>query len=125
MIVGTNSLVNLSLGCYRCFLVFLRISGDFLHRRLPLSPPTDGIFGLCRGPEDPPEWSSLSGKRASVRLLESELARLWSEGYRWPDEYTQCVVRQLLEGTRQEAAALYDPGYCAHALKLTLPAIVS
>ncbi|XP_022655020.1 uncharacterized protein LOC111247817 isoform X2 [Varroa destructor] len=84
----------------------------------------DGVFGVCRGPGDPPERSSLSSGTTSIRLLESELARLWSEGYRWPDEYTQCVVRQLLEGARQgAAAALYDPGYCAHALKLALPAI--
>lgn len=84
------------------------------------------MFGVCRGQGDPPERSSLSSGTSSIRLLESELARLWSEGYRWPDEYTQCVVRQLLEGARQgAAAALYDPGYCAHALKLALPAIVS
>lgn len=58
-----------------------------------------------------------------AKLLESELERLWAQGYRWRHVYSQCVVRSALASIRHRR--LYDPGFCARTLRSTLPIVVS
>lgn len=83
----------------------------------------DGLFGRCEsvsrlGAAD--LWRpdlDVSG----AKLLESELERLWEQGYRWRHVYSQCVVRSALSAIRH--GRLYDPGFCARTLRSTLPLV--
>ncbi|KAL1428024.1 hypothetical protein MTO96_000361 [Rhipicephalus appendiculatus] len=83
----------------------------------------DGLFGRCEsvsrlGAAD--LWRpdlDVSG----AKLLESELERLWEQGYRWRHVYSQCVVRSALSAIRH--GRLYDPGFCARTLRSTLPIV--
>ncbi|KAL3221801.1 hypothetical protein MRX96_029117 [Rhipicephalus microplus] len=83
----------------------------------------DGLFGRCEsesrlGAAD--LWRpdlDVSG----AKLLESELERLWEQGYRWRHVYSQCVVRSALSAIRH--GRLYDPGFCARTLGSTLPIV--
>lgn len=83
----------------------------------------DGLFGRCEsvsrlGAADlwRPELDS-----SGAKLLESELERLFEQGYRWHHVYSQCVVRSALSAIRH--GRLYDPGFCARTLRSTLPIV--
>ncbi|XP_003743367.1 receptor-type tyrosine-protein phosphatase N2 [Galendromus occidentalis] len=77
----------------------------------------DGLFGSCRSSSELADW--LSTETVNPRILEELLADLWKDGYRWEDEYTQCVISCLLENAREGLD--YDPTCCTHTLKLTEP----
>jgi hypothetical protein len=86
----------------------------------------DNAFGRCEGVDDlnDPEISvtyqhSLSAK--TLRLLENEMQRLYISGYRWDNDYTQCVIKQILYTHR--LGINYDPGLCSRLLKLYSPYI--
>ncbi len=87
----------------------------------------DNAFGRCEGVDDldGPQISvtyqhSLNAK--TLRLLENEMQRLYISGYRWDNEYTQCVIKQILYTHRLGIS--YDPGLCSRLLKLYSPHIV-
>lgn len=82
----------------------------------------DNAFGRCVRVEDldSPQISityqhSLNAK--TLRLLDNEMQRLYSSGYRWDSDYTQCVIKQILYTHR--LGIDYDPGLCSRLLKLT------
>lgn len=65
----------------------------------------DHLFGVCRSMEDGPDESLYFHDYKELsedwkRLLEAELTRLASAGYRWTDIYTQCVLRATLLASR-------------------------
>ncbi|KAH9370944.1 hypothetical protein HPB48_012247 [Haemaphysalis longicornis] len=83
----------------------------------------DGLFGRCEsgsrlGAAD--LWRPTLDT-TGAKLLESELERLWAQGYRWRHVYSQCVVRSALSAIQH--GRLYDPGFCARTLRSTLPIV--
>ncbi|CAN7996556.1 unnamed protein product, partial [Ixodes hexagonus] len=83
---------------------------------------TDGLFGRCEGiaHQDGDLWRPMLDL-GDAKLLESELERLWAQGYRWRHVYSQCVVRSALASIRHRR--LYDPGFCSRTLRSTLPIV--
>ncbi|CAN7996779.1 unnamed protein product, partial [Ixodes pacificus] len=83
---------------------------------------TDGLFGRCESAThlEKDLWRPML-ELGDAKLLESELERLWAQGYRWRHVYSQCVVRSALASIRHRR--LYDPGFCARTLRSTLPIV--
>lgn len=82
----------------------------------------DGLFGRCESAThlEKDLWRPML-ELGDAKLLESELERLWAQGYRWRHVYSQCVVRSALASIRHRR--LYDPGFCARTLRSTLPIV--
>ncbi|XP_064456124.1 receptor-type tyrosine-protein phosphatase N2-like [Ornithodoros turicata] len=84
----------------------------------------DGLFGRCESAVQLAQQRTLwrpELSHADVKLLESELERLWVAGYRWHHVYSQCVIRSALGAIKHQR--LYDPGFCARTLRTTLPVV--
>ncbi|CAG2114987.1 unnamed protein product, partial [Medioppia subpectinata] len=82
----------------------------------------DNAFGRCERVEDLSDGQTVATYQHSLndktlRLLENEMQRLYVTGYRWDNEYTQCVVKQILYTHRLRID--YDPGLCSRLLHLT------
>ncbi|XP_054164125.1 uncharacterized protein LOC128961850 [Oppia nitens] len=82
----------------------------------------DNAFGRCERVEDLTAGQTLATYQHSLndktlRLLETEMQRLYESGNRWDNDYTQCVVKQILYTHRLHID--YDPGLCSRLLHLT------
>ena len=58
----------------------------------------------------------------TLHLLEQEMRRLYEAGYRWDNDYTQCLVRQILYTSLNKI--VYNPGLCSRILSLSKPVMV-
>ncbi|CAG2169788.1 unnamed protein product [Oppiella nova] len=82
----------------------------------------DNAFGRCERVEDLNDGQTIATYQHSLndktlRLLEIEMQRLYVSGYRWDNEYTQCVIKQILYTHRLRID--YDPGLCSRLLHLS------
>lgn len=83
---------------------------------------TDGALKRCQpGASDCDEDLKLDS--GTLKLLEKEMRRLFHEGYRWDNEYTQCSIRQIL--FLKQNNQYYDPGLCSRLLSMSKPLMVS
>ncbi|XP_013781279.1 uncharacterized protein LOC106465591, partial [Limulus polyphemus] len=82
----------------------------------------DNAFGRCQAGYD--EGGGIYRNiltPGTLRLLEQEMKRLFNGGYRWSDDYTQCVLQNILYTEKRHL--IYDPGLCSRVLKLPLPTV--
>lgn len=112
-VAGSGCTADGSVGC--SFVETLCEENEFCY--------DDGLFGRCEsgsrlGAAD--LWRPTLDT-TGAKLLESELERLWAQGYRWRHVYSQCVVRSALSAIQH--GRLYDPGFCARTLRSTLPIV--
>ena len=73
----------------------------------------DHAFGRCE------QYNPINGKvnndytyqldRKTFQLLEQELTRLSSQNFDWPDPYTQCILKTILN---DRPRVVYDPTVC-------------
>ncbi|XP_074595104.1 tyrosine phosphatase IA-2 [Brevipalpus obovatus] len=81
----------------------------------------DNAFGRCEQQDNnkDDEEEKLNLDMDTLKLLEKEMKRLYDEGYRWDNEYTQCTIRQILYASRNNR--YYDPGLCSRLLSMNKP----
>ncbi|XP_023329697.1 receptor-type tyrosine-protein phosphatase N2 isoform X1 [Eurytemora carolleeae] len=82
----------------------------------------DLVIGRCvsdsRTDPDVFRMGPLSGP--PMDLLEAEMRRVFSQGFTWEDNYSQCIFQTLLEHVNNRE--LYSPDECSHLLAETLEA---
>ncbi|KAG8194127.1 hypothetical protein JTE90_000965 [Oedothorax gibbosus] len=81
----------------------------------------DNVFGICQLPFGKDDIFLHDLNSEAVKLLETELSRLFAGGYRWEHEYAQCVIQNILYSNRHQIS--YDPGFCSRVLQFTLPEV--
>ncbi|XP_076360998.1 receptor-type tyrosine-protein phosphatase N2-like [Tachypleus tridentatus] len=82
----------------------------------------DNIFGRCQTGNN--EGGGLYRSvltPATFRLLENNMKRRFSDGYRWSDDYTQCVLQNILYTEKRRL--IHDPGLCSRVLKKQLSTV--